>query len=108
MDYSPPGSSVRGISQAKILECVAISFARGSFLIDIYIHNNMKNHFYHVYYYEYFTLGEIMLIFLTLISDSETEAPLSAKVIYSRNRDQTRFFELQMKCSFPCSKLLLV
>ena len=24
MDYSPPGSSVRGISQARILECVAI------------------------------------------------------------------------------------
>ena len=31
MDYSPPGSSVYGISQAKILEWVAISFSRGSF-----------------------------------------------------------------------------
>ena len=31
MDCSPPGSSVRGISQAKILEWVAISFSRGSF-----------------------------------------------------------------------------
>ena len=30
MDYSPPGSSVQGISQAGILECVAISFCRGS------------------------------------------------------------------------------
>ena len=30
MDYSLPGSSVRGISQAKILEWVAISFSRGS------------------------------------------------------------------------------
>ena len=30
MDYSPPGSSVLGISQARILECVAISFSRGS------------------------------------------------------------------------------
>ena len=29
-DCSPPGSSVRGISQAKILEWVAISFSRGS------------------------------------------------------------------------------
>ena len=30
MDYSPPGSSVPGISQARILEWVAISFSRGS------------------------------------------------------------------------------
>ena len=29
MDYTPPGSSVHGISQAKILECAAISFSRG-------------------------------------------------------------------------------
>ena len=30
MDYSPLRSSVRGISQARILEWVAISFSRGS------------------------------------------------------------------------------
>ena len=30
MDYSWPGSSVHGISQARILEWVAISFSRGS------------------------------------------------------------------------------
>ena len=30
MDYSPPGSSVHGISQARILE-VAIPFSKGSF-----------------------------------------------------------------------------
>ena len=30
MDDSPPGSSVHGISQARILEWVAISFSRGS------------------------------------------------------------------------------
>ena len=30
IDWSPPGSSVRGISQARILEWVAISFSRGS------------------------------------------------------------------------------
>ena len=30
MDCSPPGSSVHGISQARILQCVAISFSRGS------------------------------------------------------------------------------
>ena len=31
-DFSPPGSSVRGISQARILEWVAILFSRGSSL----------------------------------------------------------------------------
>ena len=30
MDCSPPGSSVHGIFQARILEWVAISFSRGS------------------------------------------------------------------------------
>ena len=30
MDYSPPGPSVHGILQARILEWVAISFSRGS------------------------------------------------------------------------------
>ena len=30
MDYSPPGSSVHGILQARILEWVAMPFARGS------------------------------------------------------------------------------
>ena len=30
VDYSPPGSSVHGISQAEILEWVAISFSWGS------------------------------------------------------------------------------
>ena len=30
IDYSPPGSSVHGILQARILEWVAISFSRGS------------------------------------------------------------------------------
>ena len=30
MDYNPPGSSVLGILQARILKWVAISFSRGS------------------------------------------------------------------------------
>ena len=30
MDYSPPGSSVHGILQARILEWIAVSFSRGS------------------------------------------------------------------------------
>ena len=29
MDCRPPGSSVHGILQARILECVAISFSKG-------------------------------------------------------------------------------
>ena len=29
VDGSPPGSSVRGVSQARILEWVAMSFSRG-------------------------------------------------------------------------------
>ena len=32
MNYSPPGSSVHGILQARILEWVAIPFSKGSFL----------------------------------------------------------------------------
>ena len=31
LSYSPPGSSVHGILQARILEWVAIPFSRGSF-----------------------------------------------------------------------------
>ena len=31
VDYSPPGSSVHGISQARMLDQVAVSFSRGSF-----------------------------------------------------------------------------
>ena len=31
MDCSPPGSSVHGIFQARVLEWVAISFSKGSF-----------------------------------------------------------------------------
>ena len=30
MDCSPPGSSVHGISQVRLLECIAISLSRGS------------------------------------------------------------------------------
>ena len=30
LDYSPPGSSIDGIFQARIRECIAISFSRGS------------------------------------------------------------------------------
>ena len=30
MDCSPPGSSVHGVLQARLLECIAISYTRGS------------------------------------------------------------------------------
>ena len=30
MDYSPPGSSVHEIFQARVLECVAVPSSRGS------------------------------------------------------------------------------
>ena len=30
MDFSPPGSSIHGIFQARVLEWIAISFSRGS------------------------------------------------------------------------------
>ena len=30
MNFSPPGSSIRGISQTRILEWVTVSFSRGS------------------------------------------------------------------------------
>ena len=30
MDYSPPGFSVRGVLQTRIMEWVAIAFSRGS------------------------------------------------------------------------------
>ena len=35
MDCSPPGSSVHGISQARILEWVAVSFSRGPPILGI-------------------------------------------------------------------------
>ena len=37
MDYSPPGSSVRGISQARALEWGAIAFFVRSIVITIYM-----------------------------------------------------------------------
>ena len=39
MDCSPPGASVLGISQAKILKWLAISFSRGIFLTQGYLPN---------------------------------------------------------------------
>ena len=40
MDCSPPGSSVHGILQARILEWVAISFSRGSSWLRDQIHSS--------------------------------------------------------------------
>ena len=33
MDYSPPGSSVHGICQARVLEWIAIAFSTGVILL---------------------------------------------------------------------------
>ena len=38
MDCSPPGSSVNGISQARIVECIATSFSMGSFWLRDWTH----------------------------------------------------------------------
>ena len=38
MDCSPPGSSIAGILQARIVEWVAISFSRGSFRLRARTH----------------------------------------------------------------------
>ena len=49
MDCSPPGSSVHGILQARILEWVVISFSRGSFQPRdwIYISRTNRQILYH-------------------------------------------------------------
>ena len=36
MDCSPPGSSVHGISQARILEWAAMPFSRGTYIMTRY------------------------------------------------------------------------
>ena len=49
MDWSPPGSSVHGIFQARIREWVAISFSRGSFWTkdQTHISWNVRQILYH-------------------------------------------------------------
>jgi len=42
MDCSPPGSSVHGLSQARILEWVAISFSSFSSIIKIISFDSLK------------------------------------------------------------------
>ena len=50
MDYGPPGSSVHGILQARVLEWVAISFSQAY----VYIYANTYIYYVHtVYIYEY-------------------------------------------------------
>ena len=44
MDYSLPGSSVRGIFQARVLEWVAIAFSKN---IPLYIHRQVDRIFIH-------------------------------------------------------------
>ena len=42
MDYSPPGSSVHGISQARILEWVVMLSSRGSSQLGDQTHDSMS------------------------------------------------------------------
>ena len=46
MDYSPPGPSVHGISQARILEWVAISFSRNMEFYKSFISLCVFNNFW--------------------------------------------------------------
>ena len=48
MDCSPPGSSVHGILQARILEWVAISFSRGSYQGSNSGHLHCRQILYHL------------------------------------------------------------
>ena len=43
-DYSPPGSSVKGILQERILEWVAIAFSRGSNLGLLHLHRQASSY----------------------------------------------------------------
>ena len=45
MDCSPPGSSVHGISQARILKWIVISFSRGSFTLVCVSRSVMSDYF---------------------------------------------------------------
>ena len=45
MDCSPPGASVHGISQARILKWIVISFSRGSFTLVCVSHSVMSDYF---------------------------------------------------------------
>ena len=60
MDYSPPGSSAHSISQARILESVAISFSN----IYIYIHTHTHTHT-HIYTHIY--ISNHYAVYLKLI-----------------------------------------
>ena len=59
MDCSPPGSSVHGISQARILEWVAISSSR-----DMKI---MVYHIYMIYTYTYIYINRFGYIYIWLM-----------------------------------------
>ena len=71
MDFSPPGSSVHEISQARILESIAISFSWGSsLLVDQYqggetlMESNLPGSGY----------GEVLSLEVASVPDSHTHA----------------------------------
>ena len=65
MDYSPPGSSVHVIFQARILECIAISFSR---YIKVFILYNMLCYVWFVFYALYIMGILYNVVQATLIS----------------------------------------
>ena len=66
MDYSPPGFSVHGISQTRILEWVAISFSRGSFWLRDRICVSYLGRCVCVYIYIYIYIYMYVCMYLTI------------------------------------------
>ena len=64
MDCSPPGSSVHGISQARILEWVVIFFSRGSFWADALVSFLVYSLCPYVHLKEKLLLLPVIVIFL--------------------------------------------
>ena len=62
MDYSPPGSSVHGILQARVLEWGAIAFSNS--LVYYYLHNVRLFIFLEIYL---FVFMEIIYVYVCLV-----------------------------------------
>ena len=43
MDYNPPGSTVHGILQAGVLECInEVTFRNSNLILNKFLHNNVQ------------------------------------------------------------------
>ena len=90
MDCSPPGSSVRGVSQARILEWVVIPFSRGS---------SRHRDWTHIFYRFLFTVSQIMNYYSP--NDSPEKVPVTRKH-EKRFKDQLEMW----LAAHPFNKLL--